>query len=120
MIAPAKTKQQTVRCAVYTRKSVVEGLDQEGHGGLWALEAQGSLAVHFDEPGGAGLAHELHVVVEPADHEVRATGRARRLGHLDRPCQRPERCCSGPTRRHTRCHRAAAMGSFAFHRKGTN
>ncbi len=29
MIAPAKTKQQTVRCAVYTRKSVVEGLDQD-------------------------------------------------------------------------------------------
>lgn len=28
MIAPA-TKQQTVRCAVYTRKSVVEGLDQD-------------------------------------------------------------------------------------------
>lgn len=29
MIAPAKTKQQTVRCAVYTRKSVIEGLDQD-------------------------------------------------------------------------------------------
>ena len=29
MIAPAKTKQQVVRCAVYTRKSVVEGLDQD-------------------------------------------------------------------------------------------
>jgi site-specific DNA recombinase len=29
MIAPAKTERQTVRCAIYTRKSVVEGLDQE-------------------------------------------------------------------------------------------
>jgi len=29
MIAPAKTKQQTVQCAVYTRKSVTEGLDQD-------------------------------------------------------------------------------------------
>jgi len=29
MIAPARTEQKTVRCAVYTRKSVVEGLDQD-------------------------------------------------------------------------------------------
>ena len=29
MIAPAKTKQQTIRCAIYTRKSVTEGLDQD-------------------------------------------------------------------------------------------
>jgi len=29
MIAPAKTKQKTIRCAIYTRKSVTEGLDQD-------------------------------------------------------------------------------------------
>ncbi len=28
MIAPAKTERKTVRCAVYTRKSVTEGLEQ--------------------------------------------------------------------------------------------
>ncbi len=29
MIAPARTEQKTVRCAIYTRKSVVEGLDMD-------------------------------------------------------------------------------------------
>ena len=29
MIAPATTEKQTVRCAIYTRKSVTEGLEQE-------------------------------------------------------------------------------------------
>jgi len=66
MIAPARTKQQTVRCAVYTRKSVVEGLDRDFNtldaqreaGEAYVVSQKGNgwvcLPDHFDDGGFTG------------------------------------------------------------------
>ena len=66
MIAPATTEKQTVRCAVYTRKSVTEGLDQDFNtldaqreaGEAYITSQKGSgwvcLPEHYDDGGFTG------------------------------------------------------------------
>ena len=66
MIAPARTETKTVRCAVYTRKSVVEGLDQEfntldaqreaGESYIQSQKGNGwiCLPTHYDDGGFSG------------------------------------------------------------------
>lgn len=66
MIAPIRTERKTVRCAIYTRKSVVEGLEQEfntldaqreaGEAYVASQKSEGwvSLPVHYDDGGFTG------------------------------------------------------------------